>query len=467
MGLSTRVREATPQNTCFRSSQLNNIEEAVAVCDSLLADAETSNDEITFPSPDTRLVNAEQSSCFPTTTFHPNGLSIRIPFPVEGDLAMIECAGNRHNEKFPAMVRSTGSRKEKKRTECINNAFSELRKRIPNVPMDTKLSKIKTLRLATSYIAYLTDILQNADPSNPKDGRDFRADLKALRTRERRRHLCQTDVSGKHAVVNGQLNLTMDEETPNNAEKLNLQGGKKRKGRTGWPEAVWAMELGNNVTQSVDSFTSNSEIDTHTSTEIVPTRSITQNVPFSRLVEDTDYSEETFQNIPQRFYVFNGAQNYAPVQSYTSDISNVGTAQTIHSIGVVTGNGYGQKDDYVSPFSYPAITLPAASSFSRRLPPIPRLRHEEERGVEIQKISEGLTSTDFDVIRSEFTDLEKGDHCSHSTPRFAELKTVSVASIKISTSAISGYGTFTSTDCADSNLQCMEATPVFGCLSSE
>lgn len=87
--------------------------------------------------------------------------------------------------------RTVGSRKEKRRTECINNAFSELRRRIPNVPMDTKLSKIKTLRLATSYISYLTDIIKSSDPCDSRDSRDFRADLKALRSRERRRNIYQ------------------------------------------------------------------------------------------------------------------------------------------------------------------------------------------------------------------------------------------------------------------------------------
>ncbi|KAL0273094.1 UNVERIFIED_CONTAM: hypothetical protein PYX00_005851 [Menopon gallinae] len=51
--------------------------------------------------------------------------------------------------------RNTANKKERRRTQSINNAFADLRDCIPNVPADTKLSKIKTLRLATSYIAYL------------------------------------------------------------------------------------------------------------------------------------------------------------------------------------------------------------------------------------------------------------------------------------------------------------------------
>lgn len=55
----------------------------------------------------------------------------------------------------------------------INNAFSELRDCIPNVPADTKLSKIKTLRLATSYISYLMAVLEaGSDTDIP-----FRAEL--------------------------------------------------------------------------------------------------------------------------------------------------------------------------------------------------------------------------------------------------------------------------------------------------
>ena len=46
--------------------------------------------------------------------------------------------------------RNTANKKERRRTMSINNAFTELRDCIPNVPADTKLSKIKTLRLATS-----------------------------------------------------------------------------------------------------------------------------------------------------------------------------------------------------------------------------------------------------------------------------------------------------------------------------
>jgi heart-and neural crest derivatives-expressed protein 2 len=62
--------------------------------------------------------------------------------------------------------------------QSINNAFSNLRECIPNVPCDTKLSKIKTLRLATSYIDYLMTLL-DSDPNSVVVGGPFIDGFKA------------------------------------------------------------------------------------------------------------------------------------------------------------------------------------------------------------------------------------------------------------------------------------------------
>lgn len=64
----------------------------------------------------------------------------------------------------PVKRRNTANKKERRRTQSINNAFADLRDCIPNVPADTKLSKIKTLRLACSYISYLTAVLDSDEP---------------------------------------------------------------------------------------------------------------------------------------------------------------------------------------------------------------------------------------------------------------------------------------------------------------
>lgn len=82
--------------------------------------------------------------------------------------------------------RCSANKKERRRTISINTAFASLRGCIPNVPSDTKLSKIKTLKLATSYIAYLMEILEKDDPELRES--DFKADLsRKTESREDRR----------------------------------------------------------------------------------------------------------------------------------------------------------------------------------------------------------------------------------------------------------------------------------------
>ncbi|KAL6443812.1 hypothetical protein ACFW04_001700 [Cataglyphis niger] len=49
--------------------------------------------------------------------------------------------------------------RERDRTHSVNTAFSVLRTLIPTEPADRKLSKIETLRLASSYISHLDAIL--------------------------------------------------------------------------------------------------------------------------------------------------------------------------------------------------------------------------------------------------------------------------------------------------------------------
>ncbi|XP_052748407.1 heart- and neural crest derivatives-expressed protein 2 isoform X2 [Galleria mellonella] len=109
--------------------------------------------------------------------------------------------------------RTTANKKERRRTQSINTAFSDLRECIPNVPPDTKLSKIKTLRLATSYISYLLKVLET--DGEPAGG--FRAELHHTPPRRR--------------------------TAETNAQAQNSAAEKKSKGRTGWPQHVWALEL--------------------------------------------------------------------------------------------------------------------------------------------------------------------------------------------------------------------------------
>nr|XP_039253488.1 uncharacterized protein LOC120330672 [Styela clava] len=53
------------------------------------------------------------------------------------------------------------NRRKRERNSNINKAFEVLRSRIPNLPDDTKLSKIKILRLASRYIGHLNKLLSS------------------------------------------------------------------------------------------------------------------------------------------------------------------------------------------------------------------------------------------------------------------------------------------------------------------
>ncbi|XP_013396671.1 transcription factor 21 [Lingula anatina] len=68
--------------------------------------------------------------------------------------------------------RNAANARERARMRVLSRAFSKLKTTLPWVPPDTKLSKLDTLRLAASYIAHLSKILEEDDiPESPvKDG---------------------------------------------------------------------------------------------------------------------------------------------------------------------------------------------------------------------------------------------------------------------------------------------------------
>ncbi|CAK6963802.1 transcription factor 15 [Scomber scombrus] len=61
--------------------------------------------------------------------------------------------------------RSAANARERGRTQSVNTAFTDLRTLIPTEPVDRKLSKIETLRLASSYISHLANVLLLGDGS--------------------------------------------------------------------------------------------------------------------------------------------------------------------------------------------------------------------------------------------------------------------------------------------------------------
>lgn len=65
----------------------------------------------------------------------------------------------RRRRRATQKYRTAHATRERIRVEAFNVAFSELRKLLPTLPPDKKLSKIEILRLAICYIAYLNHVL--------------------------------------------------------------------------------------------------------------------------------------------------------------------------------------------------------------------------------------------------------------------------------------------------------------------
>ena len=61
----------------------------------------------------------------------------------------------RYGSSGSGVMRNYANERERGRTQSVNGAFQHLRGLIPTEPVDRKLSKIETLRLATSYIEHL------------------------------------------------------------------------------------------------------------------------------------------------------------------------------------------------------------------------------------------------------------------------------------------------------------------------
>ncbi|XP_022099266.1 helix-loop-helix protein 1-like [Acanthaster planci] len=65
----------------------------------------------------------------------------------------------RRRRRATTKYRTAHATRERIRVEAFNVAFGELRKLLPTLPPDKKLSKIEILRLAICYISYLNHVL--------------------------------------------------------------------------------------------------------------------------------------------------------------------------------------------------------------------------------------------------------------------------------------------------------------------
>lgn len=75
-------------------------------------------------------------------------------------------SSNSSNTSLNSMQRSAANDRERTRMRVLSKAFVRLKTSLPWVPSDTKLSKLDTLKLAASYIAYLTQLLDSNEENS-------------------------------------------------------------------------------------------------------------------------------------------------------------------------------------------------------------------------------------------------------------------------------------------------------------
>jgi len=97
------------------------------------------------------------------------------------------------------VLRSMANVRERQRTQSLNEAFTALRKIIPTLPSD-KLSKIQTLKLASSYIDFLYNMLANSESQS-----DDRSSLSSASSSPAPCSQFQNGSSGSPIVANEKL----------------------------------------------------------------------------------------------------------------------------------------------------------------------------------------------------------------------------------------------------------------------
>lgn len=84
-------------------------------------------------------------------------------FPEEAEEAP-QCYGlptkPRRRRVITVVQRQAANVRERRRMFSLNEAFDELRRKVPTFAYEKRLSRIDTLRLAIVYISFMTDLLQ-------------------------------------------------------------------------------------------------------------------------------------------------------------------------------------------------------------------------------------------------------------------------------------------------------------------
>ena len=76
-----------------------------------------------------------------------------------GAMSALSREERRRRRRATQKYRTAHATRERIRVEAFNVAFADLRKLLPTLPPDKKLSKIEILKLAICYIAYLNHVL--------------------------------------------------------------------------------------------------------------------------------------------------------------------------------------------------------------------------------------------------------------------------------------------------------------------
>lgn len=79
----------------------------------------------------------------------------------EGRIKQERKLSKAHQKEARQSQRNAANARERARMRVLSKAFSRLKTSLPWVPADTKLSKLDTLRLASSYISHLRQLLQD------------------------------------------------------------------------------------------------------------------------------------------------------------------------------------------------------------------------------------------------------------------------------------------------------------------
>lgn len=160
--------------------------------------------------------------------------------------------------------RFKANKKERRRTQSINQAFNELRRHIPDVPSDTKLSKIKTLRLAISYINHLSTTLDgdftptsNYDQQEQRSKKDDslirRMDSATVQTRiKQTSSKFPIEHNDEHQCSDTSARANRHSASKGTVAQPQSKNVKDRKHRTGWPEIVWRLSPNDSGTNNND-----------------------------------------------------------------------------------------------------------------------------------------------------------------------------------------------------------------------